>query len=61
METCIQQNIERTSQAPRIGPLSVLVENQFYEKMSKCTFGREEVEYFGHIILKEGVKVDPKF
>ena len=28
--------------------------------MSKCTFGKEEVSYLGHIILKEEVKVDPE-
>jgi len=39
--------------------LSILEENQFYAKMSKCTFGEEEVEYLGHVISK-GVKVDPK-
>jgi len=39
--------------------LVVLEEHQFYAKKSKCTFGKEEVEYLRHIISKEGVKVDP--
>lgn len=39
--------------------LTVLEKHQFYAKKSKWTFGKEEVEYLGHIISKEGVKVDP--
>ena len=39
--------------------LSNLKENHFYVKISKCTFGKEEVSYLGHVISKEGVKVDP--
>ena len=38
--------------------LSILKENQFYAKMFKCTFGKEQVSYLGHVISKEGVKVD---
>jgi hypothetical protein len=40
--------------------LSLLEKNQFYAKLSKCSFGKEEVEYLGHVISQEGVKVDPE-
>ena len=40
--------------------LSILKENQFYAKMSKCTFGKAELSYLGHVISKEGFKVDPE-
>ena len=39
--------------------LTILEEHQFFANMSKCTFGKEEVDYLGHTISKEGVKVDP--
>jgi hypothetical protein len=35
-----------------------LLERTNFIQMSKCTFGKE-VDYLGHIISKEGVKVDP--
>jgi hypothetical protein len=38
--------------------LSLLEKNQFYAKISKCSFGKKEVEYISHII-SQGVKVDP--
>lgn len=38
--------------------LYLLEDNQFYAKMSKCIFGKE-VDFFGHVISKEGVKVEP--
>jgi len=37
-----------------------LEEKQLYEKTSKCFFGVQEVEYLGHILSHEGVKVDPQ-
>jgi hypothetical protein len=39
--------------------LQLLKEKQTYAKPSKCFFGVKEVEYLGHIVSHEGVKVDP--
>ena len=39
--------------------LQILKEKQLYAKPSKCLFGVKEVEYMGHIVSHEGVKVDP--
>ena len=40
--------------------LQLLKEKELYEKTSKCFFGIKEVEYLGHIVSHEGVKVYPK-
>jgi len=37
--------------------LKLLEEKQLYEKSSKCFFGVQEVEYLGHIVSDEDVKV----
>jgi len=39
--------------------LQILREHRLYAKKSKCSFGKREINYLGHIISKEGVKVDP--
>jgi hypothetical protein len=39
--------------------LQLLEEQQLYAKPSKCDFGVQEVEYLGHIVSREVVKVDP--
>src|ERR687885_1514720 len=39
--------------------LELLKENQLYAKFSKCEFWLREVQFLGHIICKEGIKVDP--
>jgi hypothetical protein len=39
--------------------LQLLKEQQLYAKPSKCFFGVKEVEYLGHIVSHEGVKIYP--
>ena len=39
--------------------LKLLEEKKLYAKTSKCFLGVQEVEYMGHIVSQEGVKVDP--
>jgi hypothetical protein len=39
--------------------LQLLKEQQLYAKPYKCFFGVKEVDYLGHIVSHEGVKVDP--
>ena len=38
--------------------LQLLEEKQLYAKRSKCFFGVQEVEYLGHIVSHQEVKVD---
>jgi len=38
--------------------LSILQPNTLYAKLSKCSFRQHQVEYLGHIVSKEGVRVD---
>lgn len=38
--------------------LQVLLEHQFFAKMSKCSFGQETMEYLGHVVSAAGVHVD---
>eukprot|EP00253_Pinus_taeda_P035941 PITA_35941 len=40
--------------------LQTLREHQLYAKFSKCDFFREEIQYLGHVITKEGIAVDPE-
>ena len=39
--------------------LKLLEDKQLYAKTFKCFFGVQEVEYLGHIVSQDGVKVDP--
>ena len=40
--------------------LQLVREHRLYCKLSKCAFLQKEVEYLGHIVSHEGIKVNPK-
>jgi hypothetical protein len=40
--------------------LHLLSQHQCFLKQSKCDFGASEVEYLGHLVGKDGVRLDPK-
>jgi hypothetical protein len=40
--------------------LHLLSQRQLFLKHSKCDFGTSEVEYLGHLVGKDDVRVDPK-
>ena len=40
--------------------LQTLRERQLYAKLSKCQFWLDRVAFLGHVILAEGVSVDPQ-
>ena len=40
--------------------LQLLRENKVYCKLSKCHFFKKEVDYLGHVISEDGIKVNPK-
>ena len=40
--------------------LETLRKEQLYAKLSKCEFWLREVYFLGHIVSKEGIRVDPR-
>ena len=39
--------------------LRILAEQRLYAKFSKCEFWLDRVQFLGHVILKDGILVDP--
>jgi len=39
--------------------LKTLQQHQFYANYKKCELGKQEVQYLGHIISRQGVQMDP--
>ena len=50
--TCHLDHVERI--------LHLLSQHQIFLKQSKCAFGASEVEYLGHLIGKNNIRVNPK-
>jgi len=40
--------------------LHLVSQHQLFSKHSKCAFGKSEVEYLGHLVGKDSIRVDPK-
>ena len=40
--------------------LKILQENKFRANKYKCSFGKKEIVFLGHVISDEGIKVDSK-
>ena len=40
--------------------LQILREHKVYAKLSKCIFYQKKIHYLGHIILSDGIAVDPE-
>jgi hypothetical protein len=39
--------------------LEILRKHKLYAKLKKCEFFKEQVEYLGHVVSAQGIKVDP--
>lgn len=51
---CQDEHVEHLSLVLRL-----MKENKLYAKLSECRFEKEQLEYLGHTISKEGVSAEP--
>eukprot|EP00253_Pinus_taeda_P023951 PITA_23951 len=54
-----EEDIAKTTFRTRM-VLQTLREHRLYDKFSKCDFFKEEIQYLGHVITKDGITVDPE-
>ena len=40
--------------------LQELQDHQLFAKFSKCDFFKDNIQYLGHVVTKEGISVDPE-
>jgi hypothetical protein len=40
--------------------LNKLHENRLYANKAKCEFAQEEMDFLGHILSREGMRLDPR-
>ncbi|XP_058003646.1 transposon Ty3-I Gag-Pol polyprotein [Hevea brasiliensis] len=52
-------NVPATFQALMNHIFQYISQQQLFAKLSKCSFGKAEIDYLGHIISREGVATDP--
>jgi hypothetical protein len=55
----VYSNLEEEHEQHLRMVLQVLRENQLYANLRKCLFYQRHIHYLGHIILEEGIVVDP--
>eukprot|EP00253_Pinus_taeda_P005576 PITA_05576 len=58
-QAMIDIEVEEHKEHLRIVP-QVLREHRLYAKYKKCDFFKEQIQYLGHVITKDGIAVDPQ-
>jgi hypothetical protein len=56
----VYSKIEEEHEEPLRIALQMLRKHKLYAKFDKCDFYQKEIQYLGHVILVEGIVVDPE-